>query len=428
MNGKETADDGRCVDRICSSNNGAECRHCTPEQMRANAKALIDHIEKNSLAGDTLIRFFICGKCAEYNNAIQIEKWRRGYEPSGFRPKGWPPVQTPDYVYEALKGEDGLPAATREAMARYEEAHKEMETTSKNKAVWRQAALIAVNMPQLMEAEYRDDIKHGRPFGREASYAVLCALRLKMCDAKVTFSSVYELAMAESDMGMKMIVVKYGGKIDSKTWAMPEYEYFPAFASSADEQGVSEHGEEVHSETAEIVLSTAPVRGELGVFVENSRTWVSSKDVAEKFEKNHRDVLRGIKNLDCSATFHARNFAHMSETVAIGNGATRNDPMYLMTRDGFTFLAMGFTGKRAARFKEAYINEFNRMEAELRGRPVLTARHGDDEYEALAYRYEIEKKRASTAIANVRTSRVSEEKMRRQLNKALDALASFGQR
>jgi Rha family phage regulatory protein len=44
--------------------------------------------------------------------------------------------------------------------------------------------------------------------------------------------------------------------------------------------------------------------------------------------------------------------------------------MYLMTRDGFTFLAMGFTGKRAAQFKEKYIEAFNRMEAELMKRQV----------------------------------------------------------
>jgi hypothetical protein len=51
--------------------------------------------------------------------------------------------------------------------------------------------------------------------------------------------------------------------------------------------------------------------------------------------------------------------------VAVGKGATRKSPAYRMTRDGFTFLCMGFTGAEAARWKEAYINAFNRMEAEL---------------------------------------------------------------
>ncbi|WP_440867560.1 Rha family transcriptional regulator [Symbiopectobacterium purcellii] len=49
----------------------------------------------------------------------------------------------------------------------------------------------------------------------------------------------------------------------------------------------------------------------------------------------------------------------------MGNGATRDSKIFTMTKDGFVFLIMGFTGKKAAAFKEAYIAEFNRMEAQL---------------------------------------------------------------
>jgi len=52
--------------------------------------------------------------------------------------------------------------------------------------------------------------------------------------------------------------------------------------------------------------------------------------------------------------------------VDTGNGATRESPAYNLTRDGFTLLAMGFTGKKALAFKLAYIDAFNRMEAGLR--------------------------------------------------------------
>ena len=55
------------------------------------------------------------------------------------------------------------------------------------------------------------------------------------------------------------------------------------------------------------------------------------------------------------------------ETV-VGNGAVRHYRAFDMTRDGFTLLAMGFTGAKALRFKKAYIQAFNAMEAELRGR------------------------------------------------------------
>ncbi|MPM83829.1 hypothetical protein SDC9_130898 [bioreactor metagenome] len=64
---------------------------------------------------------------------------------------------------------------------------------------------------------------------------------------------------------------------------------------------------------------------------------------------------------------HLRNFAQVSVEVEAGNGAKGCYPAYRMTRDGFTLLAMGFTGKKALQFKLAYIDAFNRMEAKLHG-------------------------------------------------------------
>lgn len=91
----------------------------------------------------------------------------------------------------------------------------------------------------------------------------------------------------------------------------------------------------------------------------------SSQSVATFFIKRHDDVLKKIRNLDCSPEFHNRNFAEMSINLKIGNGAMRKTPFFQMTKNGFVFLVMGFTGKKAAQFKEAYISEFDRMEAEL---------------------------------------------------------------
>ena len=62
-------------------------------------------------------------------------------------------------------------------------------------------------------------------------------------------------------------------------------------------------------------------------------------------------------------------------------GGVRKDPAYLMTRDGFTFLAMGFTGPRAAVFKEAYIEAFNKMEAELKNKKQASL---EDMYKTLS--------------------------------------------
>lgn len=88
----------------------------------------------------------------------------------------------------------------------------------------------------------------------------------------------------------------------------------------------------------------------------------TSKLVAIKFEKRHADVIRAIELLECSDEFRQRNFALTLEIKQMPRGASRKDKQYIITRDGFTFLAMGFTGKHAAKFKEDYISAFNAME------------------------------------------------------------------
>ena len=93
------------------------------------------------------------------------------------------------------------------------------------------------------------------------------------------------------------------------------------------------------------------------VLVKNQSVITTSILVAEKFERNHRDILRAIKKLDCSPDFTERNFT-LSE---YGDITGRKLPMYQMTKDGFIFLVMGFTGSKAAKFKEDYINAFNEM-------------------------------------------------------------------
>lgn len=87
----------------------------------------------------------------------------------------------------------------------------------------------------------------------------------------------------------------------------------------------------------------------------------TSLNVAEIFGKQHAHVLRDIKTLDCSKEFTESNFGLSEYTDPTG----RKLPYYTMTRDGFTFLVMGYRGKKAAAFKEAYIKAFNQMEKEL---------------------------------------------------------------
>lgn len=101
------------------------------------------------------------------------------------------------------------------------------------------------------------------------------------------------------------------------------------------------------------------------VTVENDQPITTSKIIAEKFEKRHNDVLRAIKNLECSKAFSRRNFAPASYI----DHQNKSRPMYKLTRDGFVFLVTGFTGPKAARVKEAYIAAFNEMERRLSEKP-----------------------------------------------------------
>ena len=102
--------------------------------------------------------------------------------------------------------------------------------------------------------------------------------------------------------------------------------------------------------------------------VVHDRIMTTSLAISNVFEKNHRDVLRSIKDLEIPEDYRERNFAPTFREVPGPNGSLRKEPMYLITRDGFTILAMGFTGKRAMEFKIKYIEAFNRMEEELRRR------------------------------------------------------------
>lgn len=87
--------------------------------------------------------------------------------------------------------------------------------------------------------------------------------------------------------------------------------------------------------------------------------------VAEIFGREHKNVLRDISNLECSEEFNRLNF----EPVEYLDAKGEKRPAFEMTKNGFVFLAMGFTGAKAAEFKEAYINAFDAMEKALRSIP-----------------------------------------------------------
>ena len=110
------------------------------------------------------------------------------------------------------------------------------------------------------------------------------------------------------------------------------------------------------------------------IAVVNGTATTTSRDIAETFGKAHRDVTRRIESLDCSPEFRVRNFTQVSYEVEAGQGAKVSYTEYQITRDGFSFLCMGFTGARAAQWKEKYIDTFNRMADKLAGRVATPAR------------------------------------------------------
>lgn len=104
----------------------------------------------------------------------------------------------------------------------------------------------------------------------------------------------------------------------------------------------------------------------------------TSQQIAAHFGKRHADVIRAIRKLESPEDFNERNFALVEFTDAKGE----KRPAYRITRDGFTLLAMGFTGKEAMQWKVAYLTAFNKMEQELLARTPYTVQPGDKLTEA----------------------------------------------
>lgn len=105
--------------------------------------------------------------------------------------------------------------------------------------------------------------------------------------------------------------------------------------------------------------------------MQNGEPVVSSRQIAESFEKRHdhvmrdiEDIMRGLPKNGDTPMFYKTEYVHEQ------NG--QRYPMYLMNRDGFTLLAMGFTGKAALEWKLKYIAAFNDMEKKLTEQPQLT--------------------------------------------------------
>lgn len=144
----------------------------------------------------------------------------------------------------------------------------------------------------------------------------------------------------------------------------------------------------------------------VSIILVNGQPRVSSLDIAEKFGKPHADVLKAIRKLisELPEEFNEGIFSLVEYTDDKGE----ERPMHNLTRDAFSLLAMGFTGKKALAWKVKYIEAFNLMEAELlkraeAGKSIAASQKRLSETDKYAaYLEEVEDFRAATAT-NIET-------------------------
>ena len=106
---------------------------------------------------------------------------------------------------------------------------------------------------------------------------------------------------------------------------------------------------------------------ELGILVKSNNALVSSKVLAKVFEKDHKHVLDEIRKTmeNLTAEYVAVNFKKKSYKIR-----GKSYPMYLLTRKSFSLIAMGFTGKKALKFKVDYIDAFESMTSMIQTRLI----------------------------------------------------------
>lgn len=109
---------------------------------------------------------------------------------------------------------------------------------------------------------------------------------------------------------------------------------------------------------------------ELVIINDKGQGVTTSLKVAEVFNKDHDKVVRDIESLSCSSEFNTANFG----VISYRDSMNRERRAYEMTKDGFSFLVMGYTGERAGQFKELFIGEFNKREALLKNDDYILGR------------------------------------------------------
>lgn len=123
------------------------------------------------------------------------------------------------------------------------------------------------------------------------------------------------------------------------------------------------------------------------VIMHDQQAVTTSLILAEAFEKEHRNVIRTIET-----KIGELNFEQSLKMFSKGeytNTQNKQQPMYYLNRDGFTFIAMGFTGRKADEFKLKYVEAFNRMEEQIRNQSLQVLNQSTDDLKRANLLYKI---------------------------------------
>lgn len=121
------------------------------------------------------------------------------------------------------------------------------------------------------------------------------------------------------------------------------------------------------------------------VILHDRQAVTTSLKVAEIFEKKHQHVMEAIRKLTVENSTVKKMFVEDSYL----NSRNQQQPMYYLNRDGFTLLAMGFTGSKAMEFKLKYIDAFNKMEEQIRNQSLQVQNQSTDDLKRANLLYKI---------------------------------------
>lgn len=124
------------------------------------------------------------------------------------------------------------------------------------------------------------------------------------------------------------------------------------------------------------------------VIMHDKQAVTTSLVLSEAFGKQHKHVLEAISSKINSAENSAQYKKMFAESTYTDRSGKQNK-MYYLNRDGFTFIAMGFTGRKADEFKLKYIEAFNRMEEQIRNQSLQVLNQSTDDLKRANLLYKI---------------------------------------